>query len=68
MWQSPHVTDDAQRLQLFKELAPLLRYHHMTADFLASVVSQCPLIKASGLLPAVMHAALVQRGVLWPLM
>jgi hypothetical protein len=62
--QSPHVTDSIQRAALFKELAPLLRYHHMTSDFLAAIVSQCPLMQASGLLPSVMGASHAHREAL----
>jgi hypothetical protein len=50
-----------QRVSSFKKMAPLLRYHHMTSDFLANVVSQCPLMKKSGLLPLVVHAAFMHR-------
>ncbi len=50
-----------QRTSLFKEMALLLRYQHMTSHFLANVVSQCRLMKASGLLPLVVHAALIHR-------
>lgn len=64
LYQSPRVGSDDERLACFMELAPLLRYQHMTADFLANVVSQCPLMQASGLLPSVMHAALAQREAL----
>lgn len=62
LYQSPHVTDDAQRLAFFNELAPLLRYHHMTANFLANVVCECALMKESGLGLAMLRSALVQRG------
>jgi hypothetical protein len=62
--QSPHMTDSARRAAIFKELAPLLRYHHMTPDFLANIVSQCPLMNDPGLLRSVMHAAFVQRDAL----
>ena len=53
--------DDAQ--EDFDELAPVLRYHHMTADFLANVVSQCPLMRASPVLQTVLCSAFVQREV-----
>lgn len=59
--RSPHVPDDAQRLALFKELAPLLRYHHMTPDFLANVVSVCNMMNKSDLLLSVLRSAFVHR-------
>jgi hypothetical protein len=46
-----------------RDLAPLLRYHHMTPDFLANVVCRCPFINSSGLLPLVLQSALVHREV-----
>ena len=58
---SPHVTDGAQRLAFFMELAPLMRYHHMTPDFVAITVCRCPLMQKTDLLPSVMTAAFVQR-------
>jgi hypothetical protein len=45
--QSPSVTDKAQRLALFKQFAPLLRYHHMSLDFVANVVDGTGLISTS---------------------
>ena len=59
LYRSPHA--QGKRDALFKELAPLLRYHHMTSDFLAHVVCKCPLMKQSGLLLSVLESALVQR-------
>jgi hypothetical protein len=53
----------ASRAFLFEELAPLLRYHHMTSDFLATVVIECPLMKASGLLHWVVRSGFAQRDV-----
>ena len=50
------------RDEQFKELAVLLRYHHMSPDFLAYYVSQCPLMESSGLLHAVMRATYSQRN------
>lgn len=44
-------------------LAPLLRFHHHTADYLANVVLLCPLLASSGLLTSVMHRARPARGV-----
>lgn len=61
LYQSPHVTCVNHRRALFKMLAPLLRYHHMTVDFVANIVSQCPLMQNSSLLPSVMYAAFSQR-------
>ena len=61
LYQSPHVAGRTHRAALFKELAPLLRYHHMTADFVASWVSQCPLMRKSGLLSYVVLSAFVHR-------
>lgn len=55
------MTDGDPRTQVLKHLAPLLRYHHMTSDFLANVVCSCPLMAQSGLLPSVLASALVQR-------
>lgn len=60
LWQSPHVSDST-RGGLFKEMAPLLRYYHMSTDYLANIVSQCRLMKNSRLLPEAMLSALVQR-------
>lgn len=59
--RSPHVPDDAQRLAFFKELAPLLRYHHMTPDFLANVVSVCNMMNKSDLLLSVLRSTFVHR-------
>ena len=71
--QSPHTEyhdsddeddqDEDRRLALFTELAPLLRYHHMTTGFLATVVCECSLMQESGLLPSVMRSAIGQRDV-----
>ena len=62
MEQSPNVTDDAQHLALFKELAPLLRFHHMTTDFLANIVLGSGHVhRSGGLMLPVLHLALVQR-------
>lgn len=58
--QSPHASY-ARRNNQFKELAPLVRYHHMTADFLANVFLPCPMMEGSGLLSVVMRSAIVQR-------
>lgn len=57
--QSPHVVGEAQRMALFKELVPLLRYHDMTRDYLANVMCECPLMKDSGLGLSVMRSAFV---------
>lgn len=59
VFELPH---DKDTRAAFKEVAPLLRYHH-TADFLANVVLQCPRMKTSGLLPSVLCSAFVQREV-----
>ena len=59
LWQSPHAL--GKEHALFKELAPLLRYHHMTADFVANVVATCYFMEESKLLPSVVRSALVQR-------
>lgn len=44
---SPHVAGDAHRLALFKNLAKpelqVLRYNRMHSEFVAMIVSQCPL-------------------------
>ena len=50
---SPHA--QGKRHAHSKELAPLLRYHHMTADFLANVMTTCPYMLESGLLPSSTH-------------
>lgn len=42
-------------------MAPRLRYHHMTADVLANVVFQCPLMQKSPVRQTVLCSALVQR-------
>jgi len=47
---------------MLKSLAPLLRYHHMTSDYLANYVSRCKYLQTSGLLPIVLASALAQRG------
>ena len=48
--------------RLFDELAPLLRYHHMTPDFLANVVLVCYYMKESRVREAVITSALSQRN------
>jgi hypothetical protein len=53
--------DDKQ--QVFEQLVPLLRYHHMTPDFLAIVVSDCVYLQSSDLLLPVLRAAMYQRNV-----
>lgn len=58
-WLGPLSSDQEEK---FKELAPLLRYHHMSPDFLATIVSQCPYMKSSGLLHAVVRASSAQRN------
>jgi hypothetical protein len=58
--QSPHA--NGRRASLFKELAPVLRYHHMTPDILVNYVFQCSMMKKSGLLPSVLGSAFVQRN------
>lgn len=59
--QSPHAQKKRRRAELFKELAPLMRYHHMTHDFVINAVSTCPLMNESGLGLSVMRSAFVQR-------
>jgi hypothetical protein len=62
--QSLQTTSKHRQRALFKELAPLLRYHHMTSDFLASAVAQCSMVRRSGLLPLVMQASHAHREAL----
>lgn len=75
MRQSPHIEEggedeeeDGPQIAAFKELAPLLRYQHMTPDFLAIAVSQCWFMQNPGLLSKVVYAALGQRNALPALM
>jgi hypothetical protein len=57
-YHSPHVGGGNQRIEAFKELAPLLRYHHMTLDFLANYVRPSPLRVKSGLtMPTLLPAS-----------
>jgi hypothetical protein len=60
--RSPHAKDKKKAMDLFKDLAPVLRYHHMTPDFLGNIVSQSGWMKESGLLPSVLRSALGQRN------
>jgi hypothetical protein len=61
LWRSEHVKDSEERQALFREMAPLLHYHHMTLDFLGNVVSQSSLMEKSGLLGRVLQSALAHR-------
>ena len=61
VYQSPHARRSPYRHGLFHGLAPLLRYHHMTHNFLVNVVCRCPLMEESGLLIPVVRRAFVQR-------
>lgn len=58
--QSP-LAQRKRRGKFFKELAPLLRFHHMIADFVANMVCACSLMEESRLLPSVVRSAIVQR-------
>lgn len=60
--RSPSAEDDKH--DFFNDLAPVLRYHHMTPDFLACVVCSCEWMGDSGLLVTVLSSALVQRDAL----
>ena len=57
--ETPQVDGDDMDA-LFEELAPLLRYHHMTPEFIAGIVAECEWMKDSGLLSSVLMAALGQ--------
>jgi hypothetical protein len=59
--QSPLCPEDDEQ-EVFEQLVPLLRYHHMTSDFLAAVVSDCVYLKSSDLLFPVLRSAIWQRG------
>lgn len=61
--KTPCIDDHRDRIAAFKELVPLLRFNHMTLDFLANVVSHCEFIEDSEMLVPVMSSALVQRNV-----
>lgn len=52
-----------ERLGLFDELVPSLRYHHMTLDFLACRVFQYNLMEKSKHRKSVLQSALIQRQV-----
>lgn len=45
---------------MFNFLAAKIRFHHMSTDCLASVVT-CPLVYESGLIPAFLPSALIDR-------
>lgn len=68
MYVSRRAAGPASRDAVYKDLAPLLRYPHMTPDFLLNVVAACPMRVRSGLSSVTMgraaRAALVEdRGV-----
>lgn len=60
--QSNHVTA-AMRGIYFKALVENIRFHHISSDYLANVVTCCPLAIDSGLIPSFLRSALVYRDV-----
>lgn len=51
---SPHVGGSwRERNHKFSGLVRLLRFHHMTLDFVANVVCGCSLMRQSGLFPSI---------------
>jgi len=58
---SQHLSDEQERCTLFVKLLPLLRFHHMSQDFLCSVVSACPYANATFLLPDIMRCSHARR-------
>ena len=45
----------------FKSLVKMIRFHHISSDYLANVVTCCPLAIASGLIPSFLRSALFCR-------
>lgn len=58
--QSPLVPE-ANRMKCFKELVKMIRFHHISVDYLANVVTCCPLAYSSGMAPSFLRSALVYR-------
>jgi len=59
--QSQRFSDEQERCALFVQLLPLLRFYHMSQDFLCSVVSACPYANAASLLPYIMRCSHARR-------
>ena len=69
LYQSPHAgaydgiraVKTARCLPLFRRLVKLVRHHHLSPEYLAGVVSVCPLAAESGLLPYMLCLSLTNR-------
>lgn len=59
--QTPRLSYDDDRRALFKQFLPLLRFHHMSYDYLCAVVSACPYANAPGLLPYILSRSHAMR-------
>lgn len=58
--QSAHVNVE-NRMSIIKSLSAKIRFHHISADFLTCVVTQCPLARESGLVFSFLQSGLVFR-------
>jgi hypothetical protein len=58
--QSAHVKAE-DMVSVFKSLAAKIRFHHISADFLACVVTCCPLACESGLALSFLRSGLMHR-------
>lgn len=56
--------DDDPMVAAFEKLAVHIRFQHLTTDFLANVVANCPLATSSDLLPWIMRCSLQTRNTL----
>ena len=61
--QSPQFWKISERQARSKQLLPLLRFHHMSRDFLGAVVSACPYANAPDLLRRIMRRSHAPRAV-----
>jgi hypothetical protein len=59
--QTPRLSDEDESRALYKQLLPLLRFQHMSLDFLGTVVSACPYANAPGLLSYIFRCSTTLR-------
>jgi hypothetical protein len=50
-----------KRLPYFKHLVKLVRLHHLSSEYLANVVTACPLAGLSALIPFILRSSLIMR-------